>query len=138
MNATRAVSRRGVWGRFDRDDQGRWIVRLKTVQLVTSTVISVATVFGIMLAAVGVFSRPYLEDITRDVVTQETAGLAAQMAEIPSVYETRKEHENEMLEINRKLDSIAGEIRRVDNRILTQSERTDSLMRDLMRVLRER
>lgn len=137
MNGTR-TKKRGLWGRFERDDQGRWIVRMKTLQLVASTAVSVATVFSLMLGAVAVVARPYLEDISRDVVERETAGLRDALQGIPATYETRAEHEQEMLELNHKLDYIAGEIRQLDDRIQIQSERTDALMRDLMRAVRER
>lgn len=133
----KAVHKRALWGRFDRDESGRWILRMKTVQVVASTVISVGTVFTLLMTAVGVFARPYLEDISRSVVKEETSGIMLVLEQIPATYETRTEHEREMLELNRKLDFIAGEIRRIDDRLLTQSARTDALYRDLMQAVRE-
>lgn len=147
MNGTKAVSRKSVWGRFEKDDQGRWIVRLKTLQLVLSVVISVATVFSIMLAAVSQFARPYLEGISRSVVAREiseTEGALDQLSKkvdrIPQYYVTREEQQNAVLEINTKLDAIAGGLNRLGDRVeaglQNQSARTDSLYNNLMSTLR--
>lgn len=147
MNGTKAVSRKGIWGRIEKDEQGRWIVRLKTLQLVLSVVISVATVFSILLGAVAAFARPYLEGISRSVVAvelAETQGALDQLSKkvdrFPQYYVTREEQQRSALEINSKLDNIAAEIRRVDEsmaaRIQTQSNRTDAIYSNLMRALR--
>lgn len=147
MNGTRAVKKSGIWGRFEKDEQGRWIVRLKTLQLVLSVVISVATVFSILLGAVAAFARPYLEDISRSVVAVEAAKITGELDQLskkvdrfPQYYITREEQNRAILEINTKLDTIAGNVNRLGDRVeaglQNQSARTDSLYSNLMRALR--
>lgn len=147
-NGTR-VEKRGVWGRIEKDEHGRWIVRLKTLQLVLSVGISVATVFGILLGAVSAFARPYLESISRSVVAVELANtqgaldqLSKKVDRIPQYYVTREEQQRAILEINTKLDTIAGSVNRLGERVEAglnnQSARTDALYSSLMRALRER
>jgi predicted translin family RNA/ssDNA-binding protein len=107
-------------------------MRLKTAQLLISVVLGTVTIFTMMLGAVAFFARPYLNGVIHD----ETNGLKQQIEAMPSVYHTRREYEDDRLELERKLDMIANGIDRIDQRILTQSDRTDTLFQDLARRTR--
>jgi len=133
-------SPRRLLARFDHDEQGRLVVRMRSLQLYASTAVAVATLFSILLGAVAFLARPYLESVAQAVVRPEVHRLEGSILTVQRGLDervTRREFEESQAEILRRLDLIAGEIRRVDERIQTQSDRTDALYGNLVRSMRE-